>query len=126
MVAVGVDEYMAALRHPRIEEIQRLRSAFLGADVGLVETIKWNAPSFGCPGTDRVTLRLQPGDRLEIVFHRGTAKRDDAFTFEDPTGLIRWAAPDRGVVVVTNETMLDARLPDIVALMGAWLAATRD
>ena len=126
MATVGVDEYMAALVHPRIEEIQRLRRALLAADADLVETIKWNAPSFGYPGTDRVTLRLQPGDRLEIVFHRGTVKRDDAFTFEDPTGLMRWAASDRGVVAVIDKTMLDAKLPDIVALMVSWLAATRD
>lgn len=124
---VSVDEYLGALRHPRIAEIHRLREAILGADPDLVETIKWNAPSFGYPGTDRVTLRLQPGDRLEVVFHRGTATRDDGFAFdEDPTGLIAWAAADRGVVVINDAPMLDATLPDIVALVRAWLLATRD
>ncbi len=124
---VSVDDYLAGLRHPRIAEIHRLRRAILDVDGDLIETIKWNAPSFGNPGTDRVTLRLQPGDRLEIVFHRGTAKRDDGFTFdEDPTGLIAWAATDRGVVVVKDAPMLDATLPDIVALVRAWLLATRD
>lgn len=122
-----VDEYLDALGHPRIAEIRRLRRAILGADADLVETIKWNAPSFGYPGTDRLTLRLQPGDRLEIVFHRGTAKRDDRFAFDkDPVGLIAWAAPDRGVVVVKDTQMLEATLPDIVALVKAWLLATRD
>lgn len=126
MAAPTVDEYVDALRHQRIDEIRLLRRAILDADADLVETVKWNAPSFGYRGTDRVTMRLQPGDRLEIVFHRGTAKRDDGFTFEDATGLVQWAAADRGVVVVPDRPMLDARLPDIVALVRAWLAATRD
>ena len=39
---------------------------------------------------------------------------------------MRWAASDRGVVAVIDKTMLDAKLPDIVALMVSWLAATRD
>jgi hypothetical protein len=122
-----VDEYLDALRHPRIAEIRRLRRAILDADADLVETIKWNAPSFGYPGTDRVTLRLQPGDRLEVVCHRGTAKRDDGFGFdEDPVGLLAWAAADRGVVAIADAPMLDARLPDIVALVKAWLLATSD
>ena len=126
MAAMSVDAYLGALRHPRIEEIHLLRHALLDADPDLVETIKWNAPSFGYAGTDRVTLRLQPGDRLEVVFHRGTAKRDDDFAFQDPMGLMAWAAPDRGVVKVTDATMLGERLPDIVALARAWLLATRD
>ena len=126
MAAVTVEAFLDASDHSRIEEIRRIRHALLDAESELVETIKWNAPSFGYPGTDRVTMRLQPGDRLEIVFHRGAAKRDDGFSFDDPTGLVVWAAPDRGVVTVTDTAMLEARLPDLVGLAKAWLAATRD
>jgi hypothetical protein len=32
---------------------------------------KWNAPSFRHAGEDRVTFRLQPGDKLQLIFHRG-------------------------------------------------------
>lgn len=126
MAKPSVDDYMAALEHARRDEIEALRSALMPADPDLVETIKWNAPSYGYQGSDRITMRLQPGDRVELVFHRGAAKRDDSFAFEDSTGLVRWATPDRGVVVVTDRAMLDARLADIVALARAWLAATRD
>jgi hypothetical protein len=47
-----------------------------------------------------VTFRLQPGNRLQLVLHRGAAVRDDAadFRFEDPSGLLEWAAPDRAVI----------------------------
>jgi hypothetical protein len=126
MARVPVDDYMAALVHARRGEVEALRSALMAADPDLVETIKWNAPSYGYTGTDRITMRLQPGDRVDLVFHRGAAKRDDGFTFDDQTGLIAWAAPDRGVVAVTDRAMLDARLAEIVELARAWLAATRD
>jgi hypothetical protein len=126
MARVSVDDYMAALVHTRHAEVEALRSALTAADPDVVETIKWNAPSYGYQGTDRITMRLQPGDRVDLVFHRGAAKRDDAFTFDDPTGLIAWAAPDRGVVAVTDRAMLDARLPEILALAQLWLVATRD
>ena len=117
---------MAALEHARRDEVEVLRVAIRAADPDLVETIKWNAPSYGYQGPDRITMRLQPGDRVELVFHRGVAKRDDAFAFDDSTGLVRWATPDRGVVSVVDRGMLDARLADIVSLARAWLAATRD
>ncbi len=126
MAKQSVEQYMAGLVHARHDEVETLRVALRAAAPDLVETIKWNAPSYGPAGTDRITMRLQPGDRVELVFHRGAAKRDDAFHFEDPTGLLTWAAPDRGVLAVTDRAMLDARLADIVALAGAWLAATRD
>jgi hypothetical protein len=47
---------------------------------------------------DRITFRLQPGDRVQLVFHRGTRKRDDAttFSFQDGTGLMEWVAPRPG------------------------------
>lgn len=121
-----VEHYMASLVHARRDEVEALRATLLAADPDLVETIKWNAPSYGYQGTDRITMRLQPGNRVDLVFHRGAAKRDDAFRFEDPTGLVTWAAPDRGVVAVADRAMLDARLADIITLALAWLAATRD
>ena len=59
---------MAALDHPLEEGVQRLRAAILA----------W----------------------LQLVLHRGAAVRDDAadFRFEDPSGLLEWAAPDRAVI----------------------------
>ena len=42
-----------------------------------------------------MTFRLRPGDRLQLVLHRGAKVRDDAadFRFEDDSGLLEWAAP---------------------------------
>ncbi|WP_373872464.1 DUF1801 domain-containing protein [Planobispora siamensis] len=66
----------------------------------ITERVKWNAPSFCHDGVDRVTFLLRSADRLQLVFHRGAKVRDDSAesSFEDPTGLMKWQAPDRAVV----------------------------
>lgn len=123
-----VSHFMDALVHARKAEVQELRAAILASDPAIEERVKWNAPSFCHGGDDRVTLRLQPGDRLEIIFHRGAKKRadTDTFRFTDPTGLVRWLAPDRGVVVVTDAEDLRVKVAGIVRLVAAWVEATRD
>ena len=66
-----VEDFLTNLDHPRLEDIRRIRTALVAGDAELSERIKWNAPSFGHDGNDRVTFRLQPGDRFEVVLHRG-------------------------------------------------------
>jgi hypothetical protein len=100
-----VDEYLAALRHPRRRQISRLRRLIIDSVPGIHESVKWNAPNFSVDGVDRVTFRLQPGDRFQLVLHRGVAIRTDQaeFSFADPTGLVEWATRDRGVLTVGDE-----------------------
>lgn len=126
MPTPSLPDYMESLSHARADEVRLLVDAIAASDPGLVGSVKWNAPSFGYEGTDRVTLRLQPGDRVDIVLHRGAAKRSDAFHFADDWDLVSWAAPDRGVVTIADRAMLESRLSDVLALVAAWLAATRD
>lgn len=122
--AQSVAQFMAALVHTRRDEVAALRALILSAAPGLTEQIKWNAPSFGPAGQDRITMRLQPGDRLELIFHRGAKPKDaSGFVFEDLSGQIVWAAPDRGVVVISD---LAAQEPGLRALVPAWLAATAE
>ena len=123
--AISVDAFMASLVHARAPEVARLRAAILALYAGITERVKWSAPSFCWRGDDRVTFRLQPGDRLEVVLHRGVSVRPaDGFSFADPAGMIRWAAPDRGVIVV--EADLEAALPALGETVLRWMRATED
>jgi hypothetical protein len=70
-----VDQFMARLEHPLKEGVQRLRTAILASNDTITEHIKWNAPSFHHAGQDRVTFRLQPGDKLQLIFYRGAKVR---------------------------------------------------
>ncbi len=90
-----VDTFINELVHSRKPEIEQLRDAILAAPIEITEQVKWNAPSFCCDGDDRVTFRLHPGNRVELVFHRGAKKRADTstFTFHDPVGHLKWLAP---------------------------------
>ncbi|MCJ1698232.1 DUF1801 domain-containing protein [Rathayibacter festucae] len=94
--------HVDAMHHPRREQIERTREAVLAADERLVESVKWNAPSYAI-GAHLVTLRLRPGDRVELILHRGTAPLagpplTDAVS--DPGHRLDWRAPDRAVLAL--------------------------
>jgi hypothetical protein len=111
---------MKGLNHPIQEVIARLRSAILGSNDGITEHIKWTAPSFCYAGEDRVTFRLYPAERAQLIFHRGAKVKGDAadFAFEDDTGLLRWVADDRGVVALREA---EARQRELVEVVNQWV-----
>jgi len=120
-----VADFLRELSHPLKDGIVSLRAAILASDDQITEHIKWNAPSFCYRGDDRVTFRLAP-DRLQLIFHRGAKVRADtaAFSFGDGTGMLAWAAPDRGVITLTDADEVQAKLPAVVELVGRWMRAT--
>jgi hypothetical protein len=121
----AVDSHLETLQHARKAEIETLRRLILSAVPGLVERIKWNAPSFGLGDDDRITMRLHPGDRLQLILHRGAkAGADDFFRFEDPEKLISWAAPDRGVITFRDTHDLAARSDGVTEVLRRWVACT--
>lgn len=120
-----VDAYLAQLEHRLKPEIVALRQLILDAVPELTERIKWNAPSFCKNGDDRITMRLHPGDRLQLILHRGAkAGADDLFRFEDPGKLITWAAPDRGTINVADAADLAAKAEPLKPILQRWVACT--
>lgn len=121
----AVDTYLQALEHRHKPAIQALRRLIHDAVPGLTERIKWNAPSFGKGEDDRITMRLHPGDRLQLILHRGAkAGADDLFRFEDPDKLITWAAPDRGVVTFSDADDLADKSAALTEILRRWVACT--
>ncbi len=117
-----VEEYLAGLEHPRIRDIEALRAAILDAEPSAVESVKWNAPNFAMGGQDRVTFRLQPAGRFQVVLHRGAAVKDSSgFTFEDPDNLVTWASADRGVIDVPEGLASSAELARLLGVISRWL-----
>jgi hypothetical protein len=120
-----VDIYLDTLDHTRKAEILKLRELILDAVPGLTETIKWNAPNYGRGDADRITMRLHPGNRLQLILHRGAkAGADDLFRFEDPDKLIAWAAPDRGVITIKDAADLAGKAAAIGEVLRRWVAMT--
>lgn len=121
----AVDAYLDDLQHARKTEVAALRLVILSAVPDLVERIKWNAPSFGLGEDDRITMRLHPGDRLQLILHRGAkAGADDFFRFEDPDRLIAWAAPDRGLVTFRDADDLASKSAPLTEILRRWIACT--
>jgi hypothetical protein len=119
-----VARFLTAVSHPLKDGIVEVRGAILASDDAITERIKWKAPSFGRGGDDRVTFRLKPDPIFQLVFHRGAKVRDDAFAFEDDSGLLEWAAGDRATLTLLDADDVRAKLPAVVALVGRWMRAT--
>jgi hypothetical protein len=120
----GVDRFLAALVHPLKAGVDQLRAGILAVDPGIGEHLEGNAPSYRYGGEDRVTFRLQSRDQLQLVFHRGARMRADSaeFVFADPSGLVVWRAPDRGVVTFPDLAAVTAAQPAVLSLVAAWIA----
>jgi hypothetical protein len=121
-----VQAFLQALQHGRKDEVEAVREIILSAHPGITEQLKWNAPSFCIDGDDRITFRLQPNDRVQLIFHRGARKRDDAatFSFGDGSGLLEWVAPDRALVTFRDLDDVAAKRAALKDLVRRWMIAT--
>ncbi len=122
----SIETYLAALDPTKRVAVDALRALVLAAYPGLIEEIKWNAPSFAHEGQDRVTLGLNPKGGYRIVLHRGAKPQaTSGFHFADVDKLARWPAPDRGVVTLKDLAEINARSAAISQIIGRWVEATR-
>ena len=122
---VSVTAYLDALDHRHADAVVALRQLILDAVPGIQERIKWNAPSFGPDDDDRVTMRLQPRDCLQLILHRGVRVQDASeFFFDDPTELVVWRSRDRGVVTLGGLSDVVAKRDALSDLVKSWVAAT--
>ena len=121
----AVETYLATLdpaQRPALDRLRGIVRAAAGADVS--EGIKWNSPNFAHRGEDRVTLNLGPKGSLRLILHRGAKVKDTAgFAFDDPAGLAKWPAPDRGVISFRDAADLEAKAEALADLVRRWVAA---
>ncbi len=125
MTTEAVNQFMAELTHPLKAEIEAVRAIILSADAGITEHIKWNAPSFCYAGDDRVTFKLHPPQRIQLIFHRGAKVKDSTnFAFEDTSGLLHWVAKDRAMVTLQDQQQIDTNREVLQTLVKNWMKAT--
>lgn len=106
--------------------MRALRAVVVASHPDVTEHVKWNGPSFRIDGDDRVSLGVAKGGAVRAVLHRGVkAKPTEGFAFDDETGLIQWAAVDRGVVTFADETEVAGKAEAFRALCRRWFEATR-
>jgi hypothetical protein len=124
-MAAIVDAYVAALDPARRFIVEQLRALLLAVRHDVTEHLKWNAPSYCVEGEDRITLGLDAKGGVRVVLHRGAKPKDLAgFQFVDPSGLVRWAAPDRGILLFRTEEDVTGNREILAELFTRWLDAT--
>ena len=121
-----VEGLVAALPEASRAAIQALRGLVAASHPGVSEHVKWNGPSFMIDGDDRISLGVAKGGAVRAVLHRGAkVKSTEGFAFADDTGLIQWAALDRGVVTFADEAEVAAKAEAFRSLCRRWFEATR-
>src|SRR5689334_19710803 len=98
--AESVDDFLSTLKHPMKKEIEEIRKVILGSHKGLIEQIKWNAPSYSFRGDDRITFNLSDEGVIRLIFHCGVKpsnKKLKSHLYDDSTGLLEWVANDRAM-----------------------------
>lgn len=122
-----VETFLASLEHPFKPEILALRQLLLGADPGIAEGIKWNAPSFRT-SEYFATFQLRSRDGVQIILHRGAKKRADAAAgvpIADPGSLLEWLGSDRASVKFRDSKDIDARRAAFADLIRQWIRHVR-
>ena len=122
----SVEQFMQTLDHPLKAEIAKVRRDHFGCGWKMTEQIGWNAPSFCYHGDNRVTMRIQPPEQMQLIFHRGAKVRSDSadFKFEDSSGLMKWVSSDRGVVTLRTMQDVEANEAALTTLVREWMKAT--
>ena len=128
MKANGTEQvklYLDELKHPLKDLILQVRKAVLSSDKRLTEHIKWNAPSFCIEGDDRITMKLFPPKEIQLVFHRGSKKKQmpAEHLIDDDGSLLKWVANDRAVAGFRSQTDLNANKSQLKKLIILWIEA---
>ena len=122
-----VDDFMAALDHPRKAEIELVRRIIRATNPLVSEGIKWNTPSFSAPsltGKDEwfATFHLRAKPDVQIILHRGAKVRAYEGKIDDPGNLLKWLAPDRAMVGFDDETDIALKREPLTLILNQWIA----
>ena len=105
------------------QEILAIREIILGADPGITEEIKWNAPSFRT--TEHfTTMNLRAKDGMQVILHFGAKKRDRSSpraAIADPELVIEWLADDRATAMFRDLEEIQARRSAFVNVIRQWI-----
>lgn len=120
-----VEKFLQNLEHPQLETILSLRQLLLSHRPQLTEQIKWNAPSYSLNGEDCLTMRLFPAPVVQLVFHRGSAKKamPAQRLISDDDALLQWKANDRAVAGFSSPEDLKNKEDKLRHLVNEWVKA---
>jgi hypothetical protein len=120
-----VTHFLNTLNHPLRKEIELLRSIILETEDGIEENIKWNGPNYAFEGADRITMKIQPPKKIQLIFHRGAKKKEQPVgqLITDPFSLLEWRENDRAIASYKNSDEISSDRTKLTSLIDAWVKA---
>jgi Domain of unknown function (DU1801) len=124
MLNTEVSSFLDEANHPLRAEIEVLRECILSACDGLSEIVKWNGPNYVFDHEDRITMRIFPPKQLQLVFHCGAKVKEQPKDklIKDDSGILVWKSNDRAVASFKNMQEIQSQLPNIAAVVAAWVS----
>jgi hypothetical protein len=124
--AVTLEGFLAALDPDRRAQVEAVRALVRDAGPGLVEGVKWNAPSWSHDGTDRITVNtMNKARQVMLVLHMGAARPEDRSAppvLDDPSGIVAWSSDIRGAIAFADLADVEAKAPAVQEILRRWLA----
>ncbi len=121
----SVTQFINELQHPQSNVIEALRHIILDSVPSLFENIKWNGPNYTFEDDDRITMRVQPPGKVQLIFHRGAKKQaePEQKLIIDTANLLDWKTNDRAVATFKRIEEVEQQREQLSAIVAAWIAA---
>ena len=126
--SIEVSKLINQLNLPLINEIDYLRELILNVNLKLTETIKWNGPNYQYRNEDRITLRIQDTNQIQIIFHRGAKVKIQPINqlIKDEFNLLKWKENDRAIISFKSFDDIEINKESIQTLIYRWIIAAMD
>ena len=104
-----------------------MKNIILSADKKLTENIKWNSPNYCYDEDDRITMRVQPFKKIQLIFHRGAKKLEQPKQklIVDKIGFLLWKENDRAIATFETMAAIEKHQNHLNQIIKNWIAATR-
>lgn len=122
-----VTVFLDGLMHPRREEIEYLRKIILDTESGLDEGIKWNGPNYSKNGEDRITMRINRPETLQIILHRGAKVKEqpEERLLSGKYDILVWKENDRAVATLKNLEEILKNSTLLKEIVTKWIEAAK-
>lgn len=116
-----VDQFLAELNHPLLNELKLVRGFILAANEGISQGIKWKVPSFFYNDWF-ATFHVRSQESVQLIFHTGAkvkASSVDGIVIDDPDGLLKWLAKDRCLIDLGRD--VQAKKAAFIHIVQQWI-----
>jgi hypothetical protein len=119
-----VTSFLDVQNHPLRKEIEALRKIILDANKSLTENVKWNGPNYCIKLEDRITMKIQPPKKIQLIFHRGAKKQEQPKSrlISTSGNLLIWKENDRAIATFQCMADIENSKSELNSIIKEWIA----